>query len=321
MTGSFLSALALAAIYCICNVNAVDPQGQLLLRYFPMVMSHDAATSYLDSKLNVIESYTQTQAPGTLASQLDCGARAFDYRPYLGKDGELIAHHGSVKVNASMRDSVEGIVDWLKADVPGRSGELVVLYTSHCESDGDKDSQAQRCTDATAQLLQDMGVAALSDCAPLENLTVEGAKQMGRVEGGGSLLAIAGCVNENYDSNVNCYGFVNKVEPYCCYGKRKEVAWNTFEAYLNNTAGPSSTSFDNLWMLQAHWQSDAVSIPLGDLHRSSVLQDEDKAGVNKWLAAALRARALPYATLSLVELDNVCDGGNDVREALQEAWN
>ena len=323
-TKSYFSGLFLlipAVVLCFCgSVECVSDSDQLL-RHHPMVMSHDAATSYLESSLNIIESYTQTQAPGTLRSQLDCGARAFDYRPYLGKDGILVAHHGAVKVKASMRDSVNGLIDWLKADVSGRSDELVLLYTSHCEADGVKDTQEQRCVDATSELLHDMGISTLSDCAPLKSLTVEGAKQVGRIEDGGSLLAIAGCVNENYDEHVNCYGFMDKVLPYCCYGMRQETAWDKFEAYLNNTAGQASTAVDNLWMLQSHWQSDAVSIPLGDLHRSSVLLDESRAGVNKWLAGKIRARALPFETLSIVELDNVCDGGNDVLAALKESFN
>jgi hypothetical protein len=288
-----------------------------LLRNFPLIMSHDAATSMLDSKLNVIESYTQTQSSGTLASQLDCGARAFDYRPYLMNDGSLVAHHGAIKVKSSMEESVQGLIDWLKVDE--HNDELVLLYVSHCEADGDNDTQGERCTDASAQLLEKLGVSVISDCESLSGMTVAEAFKHGELsENSGSLLAVQGCVNENYDSSINCYGFYDKVKTYCCYGKNKEVAWNNFAAYLNRTAASMST--DALWMLQAHWQSDAVSIPLGDLHRSSVLEDESKAGVNAWLASTLRSRALPFESLNIIELDNVCDGGVGVLAALRESW-
>jgi hypothetical protein len=42
---------------------------------------------------HVVDDWAQTQSIG-LAGQLDCGARSFDYRPYLKDDGELYAHHG-----------------------------------------------------------------------------------------------------------------------------------------------------------------------------------------------------------------------------------
>jgi len=283
-----------------------------------MVLSHDAATSMFDAKLRVISSYTQTQKDGELASQLDCGARAYDYRPYLQKDGSLIAHHGSEKVHADMRGSLQGIIDWLSQ--PAHADELVLLYVSHCLSDGDKDTQEPRCTDAAANLLADMGISTVrGDCAPLSSLTVGDALSRGKLPGGGSLLAVFDCVNENYVESVNCWGLQGKHE-YSCYGKNREVAWASLTTYLNSTASPLATPADNLWMLQAHWQSTKVSVPLGDLHLSSVLKDESKAGVNLWLAQTLRARALPYETLNLVELDNVCDNGLEVLAALQEQY-
>jgi len=288
------------------------------LREFPMVMSHDAATSMLDVKLNVVGAYTQTQADGELFSQLDCGARAYDYRPYLKKDGSLIAHHGSIKVESAMRGSVQGVMDWLAK--PAHSNELVVLYVSHCLADGDDATQEARCIEAAAALLAEMGVSSIrGDCSPLSSLTVGEALERGKLPQGGSLLAIFDCTNENFVQSVNCWGVHDKRE-YCCYGKRKEVAWSALTSYLNSTASPLATAADNLWVMQAHWQSSAVSVPLGDLHRSSVLKDENKAQVNAWLAQALRDKAFPFKTLNLVELDNVCDGGLEVLAALQENY-
>jgi hypothetical protein len=279
-------------------------------------MSHDAATSDLDD-INIIQTYTQTQAPGSLASQLDCGARAFDYRPYLQKDNVLIAHHGGIKVKTNMKDSVKGVIDWLQR--AENSEELVLLYISHCEADGDNDTKGSRCEQSSAELLKQLGIYTLTDCTPLVDLSVDTVKESGRLLNGGSIIAIFNCVNENYVDSVNCWGFHDKRE-YSCYGKHKEVAWDSFKTYLNDTSGPSSTSNDNLWMLQAHWQSTSTSISLGDLHLSSVLKDESKAGVNAWLANTIRNRELPYEKLNLIKLDNVCDGGNDVLAALRESW-
>ena len=71
-------------------------------------------------------------------------------------------------------------------------------------------------------------------------------------------------------------------------------------------------------MQQAHWQSSTESVPLGLAHGSSVLKDEERAGVNSNLAAQIRGGAYPAAgALNLVELDNVCDGGDQVLAALR----
>lgn len=311
-------AVAYLAVVLLCIEAASLANPDRLLKQYPMILSHDAATSMLDVKLNVVSAYTQTQAQGSLSSQLDCGSRAFDYRPYLKKDNTVIAHHGTIKVDSLMKDSVQDIINWLAQ--PQNVDELVVLYVSHCEADGDSSSQESRCVDASADILQEMNVSTIrGDCSPLATLTVGDALAQGKLPNAGSLLAIYDCANENFVQAVNCWGVHNKRE-YSCYGKNKEVAWDALAGYLNSTASPLATAADNLWLLQAHWQSNTVSVPLGDLHRSSVLKDESKAGVNAWLAEQLKNRALPYETLSFVELDNVCDGGLAVLEALREAW-
>jgi hypothetical protein len=64
------------------------------LNQWPMVMSHDAATGYL--KMNVLNAevykWTITQTANA-SGQLDCGTRAFDWRPAVNK-GKLVMHHG-----------------------------------------------------------------------------------------------------------------------------------------------------------------------------------------------------------------------------------
>lgn len=318
-----LLVFALAcAILLNCYVEATKVLGaSRLLKQYPMILSHDAATSMLDKKLSVVEAYTQTQQDGLLSSQLSCGARAFDYRPFLRKDGSLVAHHGSVQVPVLSRDSTEDIISWLAQ--PAHSDELVLLYLSHFQADGETDTQeSQRCIDATATLLKDMGIASIGyggDCSPLATLTVSEAVSRGHLPSGGSLLAVFDCVNENFNPKVNCWG-MNGIHEYSCYGKNRDVAWGAMQSYVNSTAIPLATPADNLWMLQAHWQSSDESVPLGDLHHSSVLKDEKEAGVNAWLAQTLRDRALPFETLNLVELDNVCDGGLEVLAALQGAY-
>ena len=45
------------------------------------------------TRTHVVDKWAQTQSSG-LGGQLECGARSFDYRPYLDEDGVLYAHHG-----------------------------------------------------------------------------------------------------------------------------------------------------------------------------------------------------------------------------------
>ena len=72
-----------------------------------MIMAHDAATTYLDGGL--VDRWAKTQQDGGVRSLLDCGARAFDWRPKL-KRGKLIMHHSSVDINYPMGDALDEAV-------------------------------------------------------------------------------------------------------------------------------------------------------------------------------------------------------------------
>ena len=45
----------------------------------------------------MVNDWAITQSTG-FSGQLECGARAFDVRPYQKDDGSIIMHHGDVKV-------------------------------------------------------------------------------------------------------------------------------------------------------------------------------------------------------------------------------
>ena len=60
------------------------------LNEWPMIMAHDAATTYLPSTTEV-NRFAKTQSDGGFASMLNCGVRAFDLRPGpIVKFNELI---------------------------------------------------------------------------------------------------------------------------------------------------------------------------------------------------------------------------------------
>lgn len=289
-------------------------QQQLLLKHYPMIMSHDAVSGELDEARDfVVTDWTRTQGVG-LIGQLDCGSRSFDYRPYLSNDGVLYGHHGGVVVYKTMRSSVVEVVDWCNSN----PDDLVILYVTDCEGD-------DGCLTQVRSLLDSLNVYTISDCSVLSTLTYAKAQFYSRLRKGGSLLALIGCVSENYDPSINCYG-----PSFVCYDSwptnSSAVPWKEFSNYMSavtsvdpttNSSGSAAYS-NNLWMAQGHWQSTAVSISLGTLHNSSVLLDESRSGVNEWVRESIYQRKFDY--LNLLELDNVCNHGLEIYQAIQDTY-
>eukprot|EP01047_Picozoa_sp_COSAG01_P077481 COSAG01_NODE_13967_length_1513_cov_3.613154_2_plen_143_part_00 len=101
--------LRLVALSIIVQAAAGKDPNTTLVNEWPMVMVHDAATTYLREGhlLNkTVLDWTITQPPGGTARELDCGARGFDWRPTLS-GGTLYMHHGSVGIDYPMEVSVE----------------------------------------------------------------------------------------------------------------------------------------------------------------------------------------------------------------------
>lgn len=210
-------------------------QAQLLTEW-KAVLAHDAATGEIVPTRDGIiakteNAYTITQK-GTLVEQLACGARAFDYRPYLQKDGVVIAHHGSAQVHKPMSESISE----LTAALSGISDHpLTLLYLSHFDGDAGEAG----CKDATLALLAQKGVPVITDCAALSATTVQ--QQLSR----GKLFALVDCMEERYDPKITCYGLT-----WDCYAGSKghDKAWGPFQAYVETaTAAPAANS---LFMVQ-----------------------------------------------------------------------
>jgi len=292
----------LFAVHLVTN-GASGGAEDTLLNSYPMIMSHDSASGEIvEERDHVVVDWTRTQSVG-LVGQLNCGARSFDYRPYL-QGQTVFAHHGPVVVHKQMSESLAEVVDWLAA----APDELVVMYMTDCAGD-------EGCTEAAQALLDAAHISTLSDCADLRDLTFAGARLRGRLGSGGSLLAVLECVTSNYVPEVNCYG-----ANFVCYDSwpagTSDVPWDSLKSYAAAVTGADpTTASPNLWMTQLHWQSTALSVSLGALHNSSLLRDEALAGVNAWVEQALLSGDFKY--LNFVELDNVCDNGLAVRAALQ----
>lgn len=322
MTSMVVISFVCAVKSVVPLINSQDTSDSQLFRDSPIVMTHDSASGYImDSdhfvKEEVIK-YTKTQS-ANIVGQLVCGARAFDYRPYIKRDGTVVAHHGPVVIPHEMGATLDEITQWVGEH--GDMDEVVLLYVSHI--DGHNCTEGQCTREPVKEVLNLKGISYMEDCSALESLTYSDAVAMGKLgDGRGSVLALFDCVSENYDDTVNCYGSVpgDNRGKFVCYGddadSRKDIPMYNMQQYLTNATGLLERPSTGLWMNQAHWQSTTESISLGLLHNSSVTLDEIRSGLNAQLAVMIRKGAFP--SLNLLELDEVCDGGADIRAALQE---
>ena len=172
-----------------------------------------------------------------LAAQLDCGARAFDYRPY-SKDGHLFAHHGGIVVHKPMDESLVEIADWCGAN----SEDLVILAVSACDGDAD-------CYSASLELVRSHGIQIITECSDLQSLTYESARSLARMDNGGSLLAVFDCVESQYDPTNVCYG-----KGFICYesswGGSTEEPWEHMRNYMQDATKQVPVDDGRLWMAQ-----------------------------------------------------------------------
>ena len=312
MTSLLLLLLLLLGV--LNSINGVVPStDSRLLTAYPFILSHDSATGEIDTSRDgiikdIVDAYSITQSKG-LIDQLNCGARGFDYRPYLLSNSSIIAHHGSTKVNKLMSESITELKNWIQNQ--NNKEEMIILYLSHF--DGDSDENAESAAEsATEKLLQNENIKYITDCNLLKSISVMDMYKLGQLNSNsGSIVGIINCINENYVSSINCYDW-----DYTCYGHNSDIPWNQLKNYTFNSTNTYHN--ENLYMTQVHWQSDATSVTLGNLHLSSVIEDEQKSGVNNWLLEQISKKTLKH--INILELDNVCNYGYDIYNALKKNY-
>lgn len=318
---------------------------ELKLSSFAMVMAHDAASGYLSTHFgikNEIYDWTKTQTFPTLKNArdlLECGGRAFDWRPKLTKDNKLIAHHGDVNIDHDFKDSIAEFTSFL-SDNPD---EFAVLTVWDCETES---GAASTCDAEVSSQLSDLKLIPVTSCDDLLHITVGEAKKLGQLETGGSLLVVTGaegpggasCSTGNYDSAIACWGETRRratsndtdtdtdtdadtdVEifgAYSCWDSKdsKNTPLAQMDAYLDTVGGQSSfsTPFNEM---QCIWQETTDSVVIGELHLSSLVEDEEKSKLNKRLTQFVKDGR--FENLNLVMVNNVCDGGLALKAALDE---
>ena len=266
-----------------------------LLSQWAFIMSHDAGTGYLNLSEN---SLVAAQTVGLLG-QLNCGSRAFDLRPAISFTGSVMMVHGPVLIPVPLSSALQEVVDWAAY----HEGELILLYINNCFSFLSLEGISCLDPSISATLIAS-GIPLISNCTLLQDLTVSRALEIGALSGGGRVLAIAGCVQENFvqSQNIGCYSATGQP----CYGgdANGTAAFLQLEAYLNTTttAFASPSAQPGLWMAQAHWQYDqAQLIATGNAH-SSLILDTERGDVNPRVAALVPT----FKALNLLELNDVC---------------
>lgn len=277
-----------------------------LLNQYAIIQTHDSVTGEIDERRDhVVADWTRTQK-GTIIDQLNCGARALDYRPYLSEKGEIFAHHGPIVIYKSMEQTLRELKKWGKENPT----ELIIFQVSHCvDARFNNNYYSATCESDVMDLLAKMNVHTVTDCAELETMTMEKALSYGNV------LAVFGCSSGYWDPSLTCY-----TKDYVCYdswpANTSALAWDRMEKFCESSSSYVPVTNGNFWGFGSNWQSSAESVVLGTLHNSSLVQDEERSNINLWAADQIRAGKWKY--LNMVSFDNLCHNGLEIYSAVQE---
>ena len=232
------------------------------LNQWPMIMAHDAATTYLDAKDPInyeIYRWTITQPPlaGT-SGLLNCGVRGFDWRPKIDeKTGNINMHHGPIEVKHSMQAAMSELVDW--AANRTTPSDLIWLGVTDCEGDN--------CTGRVQELFDNMGIRYITDCSALNGLTVADAMKLAALPNGGHVLATFDCWEGNYDPSIACSGHGSrsstkqvKGREYNCWNtsKTNSIPFDRMFAYLDKVDAAGPPSDGQLFAAQMIWQASEI---------------------------------------------------------------
>ena len=347
-----LLAVAAAAHAALLRPYLAD----LPLNQLPMLQAHDAGTAYLraaSAASELLYRFTRTQDGDNVTALLDCGARAFDWRPSL-TGGVLGFAHGPVFVNHSMEAAAAEVVAWAGAHTQAED-DLVLLNVADCNGEA--------CTAAALAAFARVGlpaVAGAAGCAAASDYTLAAAMAAAALPGGGHALALLDCPGApaaTYDDRRSCTGFFNVSQGeafeaevsaclaapspaealacvealagladvpdhFACYtdGSGRNASWPLarLREWVFETAAlppPSAPGQRGLLVsLQGAWAQNVQSSILSFLHDSSLLLDERRAGFN---SGPLLAWLPQLQHVNQVGVNAVCDGGPALLAALR----
>jgi hypothetical protein len=167
----------------VASLAAWVPNTSVPLNEWPMIMAHDAATTYLEGGLlHQINNWAKTQADGGMHGELVCGARAFDWRPKIADDGSVVMHHGAVTISHKMDNSLAELTAWAASNGTS-ANDLVFLGITDCDGSG--------CAEAVQRLLTQHNITYLTDCSRLHGMSAQQAFELGALPQGGGVLAVS----------------------------------------------------------------------------------------------------------------------------------
>jgi len=236
----------------------------------------------------------------------------------------FVRHHGSVTIDHLMADSLDEMVAWCGKNTAVE--DLVVL--------GITDLGNGKA--AVAKLLDQRNITWIDTCGDMKGMTVQAASTKAALPRGGSLLAIFDCWEENYNPDVACSGFGDKMmagtdgagagsaggtraHEYTCYNDSttKSFPLNRMWSYLENVTAAGPPTDGQLYTHQAIWQETTSSVVVGVEHASSLLHDESRSGLNWLLTDRLSSGTWQSPRLGMLEVNNVCDGGLQLLKVLR----
>lgn len=269
-----------------------------------LLMSHDAATGFDGDYGVLVDPWVRTQTVD-FAGQLDCGARALDVRPMALADGSLFLHHGYVQIKISFDKAMLQAKAWSLKNPT----ELVIVHMARCFG--------SNCIALVAEALRRLHIQ-----------TINCSKRGGGGGGGGlkaGLFALPfGCAWTHFNQSVQCCPTTfgpccdDDVKDDDSDSDGRDTAFASLSSYATEAAKMEYDSGE-AWILQAHWQTSMWAIIRGTLRGGSVIDDEEKAGVNAWLLEALRAKTEPWTQrLNFIQIDNVCNLGLEIAAVLKQ---
>ena len=129
-----------------------------------------------------------------------------------------------------MSDSLDEMISWANANGDNVE-DLILLLISHCEGD--------ICSFLTSELVESKGIKYIDVCRDLKNMTVEDAYNFAKLEGGGAILAVEECIEDNYDDTITCSGYPDE-------SKHFELKESNVGILIDETSQglPSSNSYN-----------------------------------------------------------------------------
>lgn len=172
-------------------------------------------------------------------------------------------------------------------------------------------------------------------------MTLGSALSQSRLSNGGHVLAVFDCVDGHWKESITCSGHKSRrltddavtTTPnvtlnatnlaslgfYTCYSDDSSRSYpvERMFTYLKDVSKKGSAG-GRLYSMQALWQETKTTVEIGELYLSSNLLDEQKSKLNQQVTDAVKQGPTGmFPHLNLVEVNNVCDGGNDLLAALR----